>query len=130
MPELEACGTVTLTATDTEHNNVSAQMTVYIARLDFSAPANNSSYTVGQEKQLQYTYLEGGRAPSDAGTVVKIQTVSKPNQGSGYCLLLLAELYFSQNDVGSWKAETTVNLSRTLQGMIIVRCSYWKNESI
>ncbi len=99
-------GTVTLTATDTEHNNVSAQMTVYIARLDFFAPANNSSYTVGQEKQLQYTYLEGGRVPSDAGTVVKIQTVSKPNQAAEYS----SGGTFAQNDVGSWNVKATVNL--------------------
>lgn len=100
-------GTVTLTATDTEHNNVSAQMTVYIARLDFSAPANNSSYTVGQDKPLQYTYMEGGQTPSDAGTVVNIQTVSKPDQAAEYS----ADGAFTQNDVGSWNVKATVNLS-------------------
>lgn len=100
-------GTVTLTATDTEHNNVSAQMTVYIARLDFSAPANNSSYTVGQDKPLQYTYMEGGQTPSDAGTVVSIQTVSKPDQAAEYS----ADGAFTQNDVGSWNVKATVNLT-------------------
>ena len=101
-------GTVTLTATDTEHNNVSAQMTVYIARLDFSAPANNSSYTVGQEKQLQYTYLEGGKAPSDAQSIANVMIESKPQNAGEY----KSGEKFVQNDIGSWKMNATVDVSK------------------
>lgn len=82
-------------------------LTVYIARLDFTAPANNDSYTVGQDKPLQYTYMEGGQTPSDAGTVVNIQTVSKPDQTAEYS----ADGAFTQNDVGSWNVKATVNLT-------------------
>ena len=101
-------GTVTLTATDTEHNNVSAQMTVYIARLDFSTPANNSSYTVGQEKQLQYTYLEGGKAPSDAQSIANVMIESKPQNAGEY----KSGEKFVQNDIGSWKMNATVDVSK------------------
>ena len=101
-------GTVTLTATDTEHNNVSAQMTVYIARLDFSTPANNSSYTVGQEKQLQYTYLEGGKAPSDAQSIANVVIESKPQNAGEY----KSGEKFVQNDIGSWKMNATVDVSK------------------
>lgn len=100
-------GMVTVTVTDTTHNNVSGTLTVYIARLDFTAPANNDSYTVGQDKPLQYTYMEGGQTPSDAGTVVNIQTVSKPDQAAEYS----ADGAFTQNDVGSWNVKATVNLT-------------------
>lgn len=100
-------GMVTVTVTDTTHNNVSGTLTVYIARLDFTAPANNDSYTVGQDKPLQYTYMEGGQTPSDAGTVVNIQTVSKPDQTAEYS----ADGAFTQNDVGSWNVKATVNLT-------------------
>lgn len=82
-------------------------LTVYIARLDFTAPANNDSYTVGQDKPLQYTYMEGGQTPSDAGTVVNIQTVSKPDQAAEYS----ADGAFTQNDVGSWNVKAIVNLT-------------------
>ena len=100
-------GMVTVTVTDTTHNNVSGTLTVYIARLDFTAPANNDSYTVGQDKPLQYTYMEGGQTPSDAGTVVNIQTVSKPDQAAEYS----ADGAFTQNDVGSWNVKAIVNLT-------------------
>lgn len=100
-------GMVTVTVTDTTHNNVSGTLTVYIARLDFTAPANNDSYTVGQDKPLQYTYMEGGQTPSDAGTVVNIQTVSKPDQAAEYS----ADGAFTQNDVGSWNVKAKVNLT-------------------
>lgn len=100
-------GMVTVTVTDTTHNNVSGTLTVYIARLDFTAPANNDSYTVGQDKPLQYTYMEGGQIPSDAGTVVNIQTVSKPDQAAEYS----ADGAFTQNDVGSWNVKAIVNLT-------------------
>lgn len=100
-------GMVTVTVTDTTHNNVSGTLTVYIARLDFTAPANNDSYTVGQDKPLQYTYMEGGQTPSDAGTVVSIQTVSKPDQAAEYS----ADGAFTQNDVGSWNVKAIVNLT-------------------
>lgn len=100
-------GTVTLTATDTEHNNVSAQMTVYIARLDFSAPANNSSYTVGQDKPLQYTYMEGGRTPSDSQSIANVMTESKPQNAGEY----KSGEKFVQNDIGSWKMNATVDVS-------------------
>lgn len=100
-------GMVTVTVTDTTHNNVSGTLTVYIARLDFTAPANNDSYTVGQDKPLQYTYMEGGQTPSDAGTVVNIQTVSKPDQAAEYSV----DGAFTQNDVGSWNVKATVNLT-------------------
>lgn len=100
-------GMVTVTVTDTTHNNVSGTLTVYIARLDFTAPANNDSYTVGQDKPLQYTYMEGGQTPSDAGTVVNIQTVSKPDQAAEYS----ADGVFTQNDVGSWNVKAIVNLT-------------------
>ena len=100
-------GMITVTVTDTAHNNVSGTLTVYIARLDFTAPANNSSYTVGQDKPLQYTYMEGGQTPSDAGTVVNIQTVSKPDQAAEYS----ADGAFTQNDVGSWNVKAIVNLT-------------------
>ena len=100
-------GMVTVTVTDTTHNNVSGTLTVYIARLDFTAPANNDSYTVGQDKLLQYTYMEGGQTPSDAGTVVNIQTVSKPDQAAEYS----ADGAFTQNDVGSWNVKAIVNLT-------------------
>lgn len=100
-------GMVTVTVTDTTHNNVSGTLTVYIARLDFTAPANNDSYTVGQDKPLQYTYMEGGQTPSDAGTVVNIQTVSKPDQAAEYS----ADGAFTQNDVGSWNIKAIVNLT-------------------
>lgn len=101
-------GMVTVTVTDTTHNNVSGTLTVYIARLDFTAPANNDSYTVGQDKPLQYTYMEGGQTPSDAGTVVNIQTVSKPDQAAEYS----ADGAFTQNDVGSWNVKAIVNLTK------------------
>lgn len=100
-------GMVTVTVTDTTHNNVSGTLTVYIARLDFTAPANNDSYTVGQDKPLQYIYMEGGQTPSDAGTVVNIQTVSKPDQAAEYS----ADGAFTQNDVGSWNVKAIVNLT-------------------
>ena len=100
-------GMVTVTVTDTTHNNVSGTLTVYIARLDFTTPANNSSYTVGQDKPLQYTYMEGGQTPSDARTVVNIQTVSKPDLAAEYS----ADGAFTQNDVGSWNVKATVNLT-------------------
>lgn len=100
-------GMVTVTVTDTTHSNVSGTLTVYIARLDFTAPANNDSYTVGQDKPLQYTYMEGGQTPSDAGTVVNIQTVSKPDQAAEYS----ADGAFTQNDVGSWNVKAIVNLT-------------------
>lgn len=100
-------GMVTVTVTDMTHNNVSGTLTVYIARLDFTAPANNDSYTVGQDKPLQYTYMEGGQTPSDAGTVVNIQTVSKPDQAAEYS----ADGAFTQNDVGSWNVKAIVNLT-------------------
>lgn len=100
-------GMVTVTVTDTTHNNVSGTLTVYIARLDFTAPANNDSYTVGQDKPLQYTYMEGGQTPSDAGTVVNIQTVSKPDQAAEYS----ADGAFTQNDVESWNVKAIVNLT-------------------
>lgn len=100
-------GMVTVTVMDTTHNNVSGTLTVYIARLDFTAPANNDSYTVGQDKPLQYTYMEGGQTPSDAGTVVNIQTVSKPDQAAEYS----ADGAFTQNDVGSWNVKAIVNLT-------------------
>ena len=100
-------GMVTVTVTDTTHNNVSGTLTVYIARLDFTAPANNDSYTVGQDKPLQYTYMEGGQTPSDAVTVVNIQTVSKPDQAAEYS----ADGAFTQNDVGSWNVKAIVNLT-------------------
>ena len=100
-------GMVTVTVTDTTHNNVSGTLTVYIARLDFTAPANNDSYTVGQDKPLQYTYMEGGQTPSDAGTVVNIQTVSKPDQAAEYS----ADGAFTQNDVGCWNVKAIVNLT-------------------
>lgn len=96
-----------MTVTDTTHNNVSGTLTVYIARLDFTTPANNSSYTVGQDKPLQYTYMEGGQTPSDARTVVNIQTVSKPDLAAEYS----ADGAFTQNDVGSWNVKATVNLT-------------------
>ena len=104
-------GTVTLTATDTEHNNVSAQMTVYIARLDFSAPANNNSYTVGQEKQLQYRYMEGGyviESMDGNGTsqIVTIITEQKP-ANTDYN----TDGNFTQNDVGNWKVKALVDLA-------------------
>ena len=101
-------GMVTVTVTDTTHNNVSGTLTVYIARLDFTAPANNDSYTVGQDKPLQYTYMEGGQTPSDAGPVVNIQTVSKPDQAAEYS----ADGAFTQNDVGSWNVKAIVNLTK------------------
>lgn len=101
-------GTVTLTATDTEHNNVSAQMTVYIARLDFSAPANNSSYTVGQDKSLQYTYMEGGRTPSDSQSIANVMIESKPQNAGEY----KSGEKFVQNDIGSWKMNATVDVSK------------------
>ncbi|MED9823620.1 prepilin-type N-terminal cleavage/methylation domain-containing protein [Blautia wexlerae] len=100
-------GMITVTVTDTTHNNVSGTLTVYIARLDFTTPANNSSYTVGQDKPLQYTYMEGGQTPSDARTVVNIQTVSKPDLAAEYS----ADGAFTQNDVGSWNVKATVNLT-------------------
>ena len=101
-------GMITVTVTDTAHDNVSGTLTVYIARLDFTAPANNDSYTVGQDKPLQYTYMEGGQTSSDAGTVVNIQTVSKPNQAVEYS----SGGTFVQNDVGSWNVKATVNLTK------------------
>lgn len=100
-------GMITVTVTDTAHDNVSGTLTVYIARLDFTSPANNDSYIVGQDKPLQYTYMEGGQTPSDAGTVVNIQTVSKPNQAAEYS----ADGAFTQNDVGSWNVKAAVNLT-------------------
>ena len=100
-------GMITVKVTDTTHNNVSGTLTVYIARLDFTTPANNSSYTVGQDKPLQYTYMEGGQTPSDARTVVNIQTVSKPDLAAEYS----ADGAFTQNDVGSWNVKATVNLT-------------------
>ena len=98
---------ITVTVTDTTHNNVSGTLTVYIAGLDFTTPASNSSYTVGQDKPLQYTYMEGGQTPSDARTVVNIQTVSKPDLAAEYS----ADGAFTQNDVGSWNVKATVNLT-------------------
>lgn len=53
-------GKVTITVTDTDHNNVFCTLEVSIARIDLIVPGKNATYKVGDEKQLQYTYLEGG----------------------------------------------------------------------
>ena len=103
-------GMITVTVTDTAHDNVSGTLTVYIARLDFTAPANNDSYTVGQDKPLQYTYLEGGRTPSDAQSIANITIESKPQNAGEY----KSGEKFVQNDIGAWKMNATVDVSKRL----------------
>ena len=103
-------GTVTVTVTDTEHENVYGTLEVSIARIDLIIPNKNAIYKVGNEKQLQYTYLEGGRAPSDAGTAATVTTEQKPDTASNYS----DSGNFTQNDVGNWKVKVSVDLvSRT-----------------
>lgn len=100
-------GTVTVKVIDTDHNNVFGSLKVSIARLDFTAPANNGCYLVGQDKQLQYTYLEGGRVPQDAQSAANITTKTKPEEADEY----KQGEKFVQNDVGFWEMNATVDVS-------------------
>lgn len=96
-------GKVTITVTDTDHNNVFCTLEVSIARIDLIVPGKNATYKVGDEKQLQYTYLEGGIV--ETGTT--ISTEKKPEGAPDYS----AEGTFTQNDIGEWRVRAFVNLS-------------------
>ena len=96
-------GTVTIIVTDKDHNDVWGTLTVSIARIDMTLPKKNATYQVGNAKQLQYTYMEGGTV----GTGATIITEQKPDGASAYS----AEGKFVQNDIGDWKVKASVNLS-------------------
>ena len=100
-------GIVKVKVTDIDHNNVFGTLKVSIARLDFTAPANNGCYLVGQEKQLQYTYLEGGMTPQDAQSAANVTIKTKPEIADEY----KQGEKFVQNDVGFWEMEATVDVS-------------------
>lgn len=100
-------GKITITVTDVDHENVYGTLTVSVARIDLIIPQKDATYKVGNQKQLQYTYLEGGKAPADVGTVATVTTEQKPDTASAYS----DGGSFVQNDIGNWKVKATVDLS-------------------
>ena len=104
-------GSFTVRATNSEHN-VSNTITVKIARIDLSLPENNATYTVGTQKELHCTYMEGGQVVetidgSNTSDIVNITTKQKPEKASDYN----AGGNFAENDIGTWKVEASVNVS-------------------
>lgn len=93
---------VTVTAPDYE--NVSAKLYVAIARVTLEIPAKNGTYSVGDQKELQYKYMENGKEEDNE---VIITTDSKPeNAKQDYA----KDGYFEESDIGWWKVSANANL--------------------
>ena len=98
-------GTVTITVTDMDHDNVYCTLSVSIARIDLTMPEKNAVYKVGNAKRLTYTYMEGGTVKTGA----TVTTEQKPEGASDYS----DGGSFTQSDIGSWKVKAAVNLSES-----------------
>ena len=75
-------------------------------------PENNATYTVGTQKELHCTYMEGGQVVetidgNNTSAIVNITTTKKPENASDYN----AGGNFAENDIGTWKVEASVNVS-------------------
>lgn len=105
-------GTVLVTVTDAEHEDVYGTLEVSIARIDLTLPGNGATYEVGNNKQLKCTYMEGGNVvetveDNRTPQIITVITEQKPNNASEYSV----DGTFTQNDIGTWTIKAAVNLS-------------------
>lgn len=111
-------GTFVATATNSE-NNVSGQITVNVARIDITIPETASSiYYVGNNRELDYMYMEGGNSISKSDVAAEILTIAKPGTED-----YTDEGQFAEDDIGNWEIKASVNLAK-------VRGGYGTVESI
>lgn len=98
-------GSFEILATDDTYG-FSGAVTVKIARIDLLQPEDNRVYSVGDEKNLSYTYMEAGAAVDHV--TASFHTQEKPETAlNDY----VGEGEFIESDIGKWKVRASVNLS-------------------
>ena len=97
-------GWLEVTVTAPDYENVSAKLYVAIARVTLEIPAKNGTYNVGEQKQLQYKYMENGKEENNE---VNITTDSKPTEAKQD---YEKDGYFEESDIGWWKVRANANL--------------------
>lgn len=100
-------GEVQVTVTETTYN-ISGTFKVRIARIDIISP--NGYYAVGDEKEWEYSYMEGGIVKTN---VIPVATVSeKPEEAYDYFDENgQVQGDFSEKDVGVWTIIATIDLN-------------------
>ena len=109
-------GSFTVRATNSEHN-VSNTITVKIARIDIVNPESDDYiFYVGEDKKLEYIYMEGGNSVPIAEADTGILTINKPGNAENY----IAVGKFTDGDIGKWEVRRTVDLTVKREGYGIV----------
>lgn len=88
-------------------------VTVNIARIDLKNPENGATYHVGDKKELQTVYMEGGVENTEIEPT--ISTVTYPSTSDGKYKEDGVN-NFQDSDVGSWKIKASVNLEKKKRG--------------
>lgn len=97
-------GDLDVTVTDID-SGVSGTVKIRIARVDISLPEKGGTYSIGNEKQLSYVYMEGGnKVEYDKAA---ISTVQKPENARDYEKVG----NFEQEDIGTWSVKAEIDLS-------------------
>ena len=96
---------ITVTEKDSE---MSGDFMVKVARIDIISP--DGYYAIGDKKEWEYTYMEGGIAKKN---VIPVTTVTeKPEEATDYFDVngTMIEGEFAESDVGIWTIIATIDL--------------------
>lgn len=88
-------------------------ITINIARIDLKKPENGATYHVGDKKELQTVYMEGGVENTEIEPT--ISTVTYPSTSDGEYKEEGVD-NFQDIDVGNWKLKASVNLEKKKRG--------------
>lgn len=106
----ESTGSFEVVAQDNSYG-FQGTVTVKIARLELKKPENGKTYYIGDEKELQTVYMEGGVENTEVEP--SVFAVTYPSESNGN---YRAEEKFQESDVGNWKVKAVVNLSENKRG--------------
>ena len=101
---------------------VSGEITVRIAWMDLTAPANGNSYQVGDNRELSYTYWEGGQIAGQRngqtveGVVPVITVLKHPDTIAGTSATYNGTGQFETQDIGDWAIQAQINLDTAGRG--------------
>lgn len=109
------------------YQNISAKLTIIVARIDIVKPTGE--YRVGDSKEWECIYKENGQAVT---TVTPTTNVTKGSQKvENYIQSAQAQGKFEETDVGNWEITSEVNLtSRNGVGIVQTATNFSVGESI